>query len=126
MRSVARKRLRDLVESGSVRRVPEATVVVTNPTHYAVAIHYVEGQMRAPRVIAKGQNIVALRIKDTARRHNIPIVENKPLAQALYKTVKVKQEIPPELYRAVAEVIGFVFRLRAGAQRVSRIRGRAA
>ena len=126
MRSVARKRLRDLVESGSVRRVPEATVVVTNPTHYAVAIHYVEGQMRAPKVIAKGQNIVALRIKDTARRHNIPIVENKPLAQALYKTVKVKQEIPPELYRAVAEVVGFVFRLRAGAQRASRIRGRAA
>lgn len=112
IRQSGRKRLRALMERGGVRRVPQADVVVTNPTHFAVAIQYTAGKMRAPKVIAKGQNLVAQRIKEAARGHDIPIVENKPLAQALYKSVDVNREIPPDLYQAVAQVLAFVYRMK--------------
>ncbi|MFH1999877.1 MAG: flagellar biosynthesis protein FlhB [Planctomycetota bacterium] len=92
--------------------VPEATVVVTNPTTYAVAIKYEKGKMEAPLVVAKGMNFVAERIKTLARESNIPIVENKMLAQTLYRTVEVGREIPSRLYRAVAEVLSYVYRLK--------------
>jgi flagellar biosynthetic protein FlhB len=92
--------------------VPSASVVVTNPTTYAVAIKYERSEMDAPKVVAKGMNLIASRIKDLARDHAIPIVENKILAQTLYRTVEVGGEVPPRLYRAVAEVLSYVYRLK--------------
>lgn len=91
--------------------VPQATVVVTNPTHYAVALKYENG-MGAPLCLAKGTDAVALKIREIAKENEIPVVENPPLARALYATVDIDQEVPEEHYKAVAEVIGFVFRMR--------------
>lgn len=91
--------------------VPTATVVVTNPTHYAVALRY-EAGMGAPVCVAKGVDSLALRIRAVAAEHDVPVTENPPLARALHATVEVDDEIPAEHYRAVAEVIGFVLRLR--------------
>jgi flagellar biosynthetic protein FlhB len=90
--------------------VPQASVVITNPTHFAVALQYERG-MNAPICIAKGADLIALKIREVATAHNIPIVENPPLARALHGTVEVDQEIPPEHYQAVAEIIGYVMRL---------------
>jgi flagellar biosynthetic protein FlhB len=92
-------------------KVPEATVVVTNPTRYSVALKYEDG-MAAPICLAKGQDLIALRIREIARDHDIPIVENPPLARALHASAEPDEEIPVEHYRAVAEVIGYVLRLR--------------
>jgi flagellar biosynthetic protein FlhB len=94
--------------------VPDATAVVSNPTHFAVALKYVQAEMNAPRVVAKGQDLIAYRIKEVARENDIPVVENPPLARALYDTVELDQEIPPEHYKAVAQVISYVMRLRGG------------
>ncbi|POF28213.1 flagellar biosynthesis protein FlhB [Roseibium marinum] len=91
--------------------VPLATVVVTNPTHYAVALKYEDG-MGAPLCLAKGTDAVALRIREVAKENEIPVIENPPLARALYATVDIDQDVPEEHYKAVAEVIGFVFRMR--------------
>jgi flagellar biosynthetic protein FlhB len=91
--------------------VPKATVVITNPTHYSIALQYEKG-MQAPVCLAKGVDAVAFRIRKIAEEHQIPTVENVPLARALYATVEVDQAIPPEHYKAVAEVIGYVMRLR--------------
>jgi len=90
--------------------VARATVLVTNPTHYAVALEYRPESMAAPVVIAKGQNLLAQQIKQYALWHDVPVVENKPLAQALYKAVEVGQAIPEKLYTAVAEILAFLFR----------------
>lgn len=92
--------------------VPKASVVITNPTHYAVALMYELGESGAPKVVAKGTDLVALRIREIAEEHDVPIVENPPLARALYATVEVEQEVPPEHYKAVAEIISYVFRLK--------------
>ncbi|MER3522582.1 MAG: flagellar biosynthesis protein FlhB [Ignavibacteria bacterium] len=92
--------------------VPKADVVVTNPTHLAVALKYEMEKMNAPRVVAKGADLLAQRIKEIAREHDVPIVEDKPLAQMLYKTVEVGDEIPEKLFQAVAQVLAFVYRLR--------------
>ncbi|MDX2130572.1 MAG: flagellar biosynthesis protein FlhB [Planctomycetota bacterium] len=91
--------------------VPNAEVVVTNPTHFAVALRYDEDTMRAPRVVAKGADYLAMRIRQVAGLHRVPIVERPPLARALYAGCEVGQEVPPELYQAVAEVLAFVYRL---------------
>jgi flagellar biosynthetic protein FlhB len=96
--------------------VPKAAVVITNPTHYAVALQYERG-MAAPVCVAKGVDALALKIREVAGEHRIPIVENPPLARALHATVQVDQAIPPEHYKAVAEVIGYVLRLRRAAGR---------
>jgi flagellar biosynthetic protein FlhB len=114
-------KIRQLRESRARKRmmaaVPEATVVITNPTHFAVALKYDRG-MDAPVCVAKGADRVALRIREVAEEHRIPIVENPPLARALHGTVEIDKEIPPEHYQAVAEVIGYVMRLnRAAAAR---------
>jgi flagellar biosynthesis protein FlhB len=93
--------------------VPKASVVITNPTHYAVALQYERG-MPAPVCLAKGVDALALRIREVATKHNIPIVENPPLARTLHASVEIEQEIAPEHYRAVAEVIGYVMKLRRG------------
>ncbi|HXZ67968.1 MAG TPA: flagellar type III secretion system protein FlhB, partial [Alphaproteobacteria bacterium] len=95
-----------------IQAVPNATVVVTNPTHYAVALRYVEKETTAPVCVAKGIDAFALRIRLTAKQHKIPIVENPPLARALYASVEVDEMIPQDHYKAVAEVIGFVLRLK--------------
>jgi flagellar biosynthetic protein FlhB len=91
--------------------VPKADVIVTNPEHISIAIQYDQAKMGAPRVIAKGADYLAMRIRQIAMRHGIPIIERKPLARALYKEVKVGQEIPPQFYKAVAEILAYVYRL---------------
>ena len=91
--------------------LPKADVVITNPTHYAVAIRYDPQIIDAPMVIAKGEGYLAQRIKDVAKENSIHIVENKPLARMLYHNVDIGQAIPPELYQAVAEVLAFVYHL---------------
>ena len=91
--------------------VPTASVVVTNPTHYAVALKYEMGTEGAPKVVAKGADFLAQRIREVAEENKVPIVENPPLARALFGGVELDQEIPPEHYRAVAEIIGYVLRL---------------
>jgi flagellar biosynthesis protein FlhB len=97
-------------------KVPKASVVITNPTHYAVALQYTRG-MNAPICVAKGLDLMALKIREIAQTHAVPIVENPPLARALHATVEVDQEIPPEHYQAVAEVVGYVMRLNRAASR---------
>lgn len=92
--------------------VPEADVVVTNPTHFAVALKYQHGVDPAPRVTAKGADHIAQKIRELAREHEVPLVENPPLARALYASVEVEQEVPPEHYQTVAEIIGYVMRLK--------------
>jgi len=94
-----------------IAAVPEATVIITNPTHFAVALKYESGKMAAPVCVAKGVDALALRIREVAKEHDVPIVENPPLARALHASVEVDQAIPPEHYKAVAQVIGFVMRL---------------
>ncbi len=96
-----------------MNEVPKATVVITNPTHYAIALKYEKG-MGAPVCVAKGVDALALRIRALAEEHRVPVVENPPLARALHKSVELDQEVPPEHYKAVAEVIGYVMRLRHG------------
>jgi flagellar biosynthetic protein FlhB len=92
-------------------QVPEATVVITNPTHYAVALKYESGKMAAPICVAKGMDALALRIRAVAEEAEVPIVENPPLARALYASVELDEAVPPEHYKAVAQVIGYVMRL---------------
>jgi flagellar biosynthetic protein FlhB len=94
-----------------IAAVPKAAVVITNPTHYAIALQYERG-MDAPVCVAKGVDATALKIREVAAEHAVPVVENPPLARALHATVEVDQAIPPEHYKAVAEVIGYVMRLR--------------
>lgn len=109
-------RIRSLRMARARRRmmtaVPRADVVVTNPTHFAVALKYDQDSMSAPVLVAKGADLVAKRIRDLANEHDVPVVENPPLARALYATVDLDEEVPQEHYKAVAEVIGYVMRLK--------------
>lgn len=111
-----KQRIRSKQREFSARRmlseVPKADVVITNPTHFAVAIMYDSSKAPAPIVIAKGQDYLAQRIKEVAKENGIELVENRPLAQQLYKTVEVGQQVPPELYQAVAEILAFVYKLK--------------
>ncbi len=111
LKARVRRIQRDLARRNMMREIPKATAVIVNPTHYSVAIRYEMESMAAPRVLAKGKNYLALRIRQIALDHQVPVVENQPLAQALYKSAEVGQEIPPALYRAVAEVLAYIFRL---------------
>jgi flagellar biosynthetic protein FlhB len=108
-------RIRQIRKERAKRRmiaaVPEATVVIVNPTHFAVALKYVSGKMAAPVCVAKGVDALALRIREVAEDHGVPVVENPPLARALHAVVKVDEVIPTEHYKAVAQVIGYVLRL---------------
>ncbi len=107
-----RRLQREAAQRRMFREVPKATVVITNPTHLAVALRYERGNMSAPKVVALGAGYVAERIVAMARRHGVPVVENRPLAQTLYRVAKLDQEIPAALYQAVAETLAFVYRLR--------------
>jgi flagellar biosynthetic protein FlhB len=101
------------VKKRMMAAVPKASVIITNPTHYSVALSYERG-MPAPICVAKGVDLIALKIREVAGEHNIPIIENVPLARALYATVEIDAEIPVEHYHAVAEIIGYVMGLRRG------------
>jgi flagellar biosynthesis protein FlhB len=111
VRSRIRAAQREMAMRRMMQAVPEATVVVTNPTHFAIAIKF-ERSMHAPKVVAKGADRVALRIREIAEQNNVPLIEQKPLAQALYKDVEIGQHVPVELYQAVAEVLAYVYRLK--------------
>jgi flagellar biosynthetic protein FlhB len=111
VRARIRRLRRDMLRNQMMKEVPTATAVIVNPTHYAVALRYDHGSTAVPMVIAKGRNHLALRIRQIAIANGVPLVENPPLAQALYKSVKTGQEIPPHLYRAVAEVLAYIYRL---------------
>ncbi|SPE36373.1 Type III secretion exporter [Candidatus Sulfopaludibacter sp. SbA3] len=102
---------RDQARQRMMQAIPTATAVVVNPTHFAVALRYDPQTMVAPLVVAKGKNYLALRIRQRAIENQIPLMKTPPLAQALYKTVNVGQEIPPNLYRAVAEILAYIFKV---------------
>lgn len=110
-----RQRMREASQRRMMQQLPEADVVITNPTHFAVAIKYDPDRYDAPYVLAKGEDYLAQKIKEIAREHDIEIVENKPLARMLYANVDIGGLIPPELYQAVAEVLAFVYHLKGKA-----------
>ena len=112
IKSKQKQRMREASQRRMMASVPTADVVITNPTHFAVALKYNAEDNRAPVVVAKGEDFLAKRIKDLARESNVEIVENKPLARMLYYNVDVDAEIPPELYQAVAEVLAYVYSLK--------------
>jgi flagellar biosynthetic protein FlhB len=105
---------RDMARRQMMKAIPTATAVIVNPTHYAVAIRYALDSAAAPKVVAKGKNYLAQRIRKKALEHQVPIVENPPLARALYQSADVGQEIPANLYRAVAEILAYIYRLMNG------------
>ena len=106
-----RRLRRDLLRRQMMKQVPTATAVLVNPTHYAVAIRYEMETMACPVVVAKGRNWLALRIRQIATEHQVPIIENPPLARGLYKAADVGQAIPQEFYRAIAEILAYVYKL---------------
>jgi len=114
MKGKIRRLQRDRLRRNMMKDVPKATAVIVNPTHFAVAIRYQVESMAAPLVIAKGKNYLALRIRAKALEHQVPIIENPPLARALYESVEVGQEIPENLYRAVAEILAYIYKLMHG------------
>ena len=114
LRSLARDRAR----RSMIAAVPKATVVIANPTHFAIALRYDRKEGGAPKVLAKGADLVALRIREIATSHGVPIVEDKPLARALYDAVEVDQMIPPEFYRAVAKILYFLYARQSHAKAV--------
>jgi flagellar biosynthesis protein FlhB len=107
-------RMREMSNRRMLAAVPKADLVVMNPTHYAVALKYEENRMRAPRVVAKGADLMALRIRDTARGADVPVLQSPVLARALYAHAEVDQEVPVALFAAVAQVLAYVYQLRAG------------
>jgi flagellar biosynthesis protein FlhB len=107
-----RAQQREMARKRMMAEVPKADVIVTNPTHYSVALKYEDGKMRAPRVVAKGSHLLALKIREIAQQHQVPLMEAPPLARALYHHAEVGDEIPQTLYNAVAEVLAYVYQLR--------------
>lgn len=105
LRSLAQDRLR----KSMIAAVPKATLVIANPTHYAIALRYVKEEGGAPLVLSKGRDLIALKIRETAERHSIPVVEDKALARSMYDAVEVDQPIPPQFYKAVAELIHYLY-----------------
>ena len=110
-KSRVRASQRELAKKRMMTDVPAADVIITNPTHFAVALKYKPGEHVAPRVVAKGQDLLAHKIREIAQHNDVPIVENPPLARALYKQVEIGREVPADLYEAVAEVLAFVYQI---------------
>lgn len=108
-----RQRQREMAQRNSVGAVPKADLVVMNPTHYAVAIRYDDASMAAPRVIAKGADLLAMKIRDVAKAHNVPVLQSPMLARALYAHAEIDDEIPSALYTAVAQVLAYVYQIKA-------------
>ncbi len=115
-RPEVKSRIRGLQQEAATRRmmeaVPDADVIATNPQHFAVALKYDQGKMRAPRVVAKGADLIAMRIRTLGKQHQVPLFEHPPLARALFHTTKVGEEIPPRLYAAVAQVLTYIYQLK--------------
>ncbi|MEW9667650.1 flagellar biosynthesis protein FlhB [Ammoniphilus sp. 3BR4] len=107
-----KQRQREMAMSRMMQEIPNADVVITNPTHFAVAIQYNPQEMQAPKVIAKGKDLIALKIKEIAQRENVITMENRPLARTLFAQVEIGQEVPESLFKAVAEVLAYVYQLR--------------
>lgn len=112
IKSKRRQKMRELSDKRMMASVPDATVVITNPTHLAVALKYAEGGSKAPVVTAKGADRIALKIKEIAKENEVPIIENKPLARLIYKEVEIDDEIPVEMYEAVAEIMAVVYKMK--------------
>jgi flagellar biosynthetic protein FlhB len=115
-----RRKMREISRKRMMADVKTASVVITNPTHFAVALKYEAGKGGAPKVVAKGADLIALKIREIAAENNVPLVENPPLARSLFKLTEVGDEIPQSLYKAVAEVLAMIWRLdarRRGARR---------
>lgn len=122
VRSRIRAAQREMARRRMMQEVPRADVVVTNPTHYAVALRYQAGKMRAPRVVAKGKDLVALEIRRIAREHGVAVFEAPPLARAIFATTELNREIPSGLYLAVAQVLTYVYQVRAAGRDAWRLR----
>jgi flagellar biosynthetic protein FlhB len=116
IKSKIREKQRRMALQRMMQEVPKADVVITNPTHFAVALKYEAGQMEAPTVIAKGTDYIALKIREVAKANNIITMENKPLARALYSQVEIGQTIPADLFQAVAEVLAYVYKIKGRAK----------
>lgn len=116
LKSKMRQRQREISQRSSINAVPKADFVVMNPTHFAVAIRYDEKTMRAPQVISKGADLLAMKIRDIAKHHKIPVLQSPMLARALYANAELDQDIPSALYTAVAQVLAYVYRLRNALQ----------
>lgn len=112
IKSKIKQKQREIAMRRMMQDVPDADVVITNPTHFAIAIKYDSKKFRAPYVLAKGQDLMAQKIKKVAGESEIPIIENKPLARLLYKEVEIGQEVPQDLYQAVAEILAYVYNLK--------------
>lgn len=107
---------REIAQRGSIKAVPRADFILMNPTHYAVAVQYNEKTMSAPRVVSKGADLLAMKIRDIARAHKVPVLQSPVLARALYAHAELDQDIPATLYSAVAQVLAYIYRLRAAMQ----------
>jgi flagellar biosynthetic protein FlhB len=101
-----------MAQKRMMKDIPEADVIITNPTHYSVAIKYDKDNMVSPKVVGKGSDHIALKIREIAKENNVPIVENVPLARNLFNAVKIGEEIPRNLYKAVAEILAFVYKIK--------------
>jgi flagellar biosynthetic protein FlhB len=123
MKSQRRARQREMAQRNSVGAVPRADLVVMNPTHYAVAIRYDDASMNAPRVIAKGADLIAMKIRDVAREYKVPVLQSPMLARALYAHAEIDDEIPSALYTAVAQVLAYVYQLKAAMKGVGAMPG---
>ena len=113
VKTKVRARMREMTKRRMMAAVPKADLVVVNPTHYAVALMYDEPKMNAPRVVAKGADLLALRIRDSAKEHKVPVLQSPVLARALYAHAEIEREIPAQLFAAVAQVLAYVYQLRA-------------
>lgn len=111
IKSKIKQKQREMSQRRMMQSVGDATVVITNPTHLAVAIKYIEGESEAPKVVAKGADAIAIKIKEKALESKVPIIENKPLARMIYETVDIDKEIPQDMYQAVAEVLAMIYKL---------------
>lgn len=112
VKAALRQKRMMMLQQGMLEAVPTADVVITNPIHIAVAIRYMDEMMQAPQVVAKGTELFAEKIKDIATEHGVPVVENAAVARSLYQTVEIDEEIPPEMYQAVAEILMFAWRVK--------------
>ena len=112
VKAALRQRRQQLLQKKMMDAVPDADFVVTNPTHIACALKYDQKTMRSPKLVAKGSELFAKRIKEIAQKHGVPVIENPPVARAIFRFVEIDQEIPPDLYKAVAEILIFVYNLK--------------
>ena len=113
VKSKIKQKQRQMASQRMMEAVPTATVILTNPTHLSIALRYEKGVDSAPVVVAKGADLVAMKIREIAKEHDIPIIENKPLARLMFKEVEINEEIPVEMYQMVAEVLTQVYKIKS-------------